>query len=230
MTPKAGEVNESYVLTIPSESEIATITAESSYGVLWALQSFNQLFYTHTNRQMYTTHAPVYIIDEPKFKHRGLNMDLSRHFYPKEVILRIIDTLSWQKFNRFHMHITDSQSWYASLSTSADCRPLEVPSLPELATYGAYGDGLWYTAADLSEMLDYASARGIQAYIEIDMPGHTNSIAYSHPDLIAASNIQPDWPTYANQPPSGQLKLNNSDVKDFMAAILADVLPRTGVC
>ena len=93
---------------------------------------------------------------------------------------------------------------------------------------GAYGEGLWYTASDLSEMLDYAAARGIQAYIEIDMPGHTNSIAYSHPDLIAASNIQPDWPTYANQPPSGQLKLNNSDVKNFMASILADVLPRTG--
>jgi hexosaminidase len=60
------------------------------------------------------------------------------------------------------------------------------------------------------------------------MPGHTNSIAYSHPELIAASNIQPDWPTYANQPPSGQLKLNDTAVKDFMAEIVADVLPRTG--
>ena len=77
-------------------------------------------------------------------------------------------------------------------------------------------------------MLEYAAARGIQAYIEIDMPGHTNSIAYSHPELIAASNIQPDWPTYANQPPSGQLKLNNSDVAQFMSSIIADVLPRTG--
>jgi hexosaminidase len=112
LTPKAGEVNESYVLTIPSDDDVAIITAESSYGVLWALQSFNQLFYTHTNGQLYTAHAPVYIIDEPKFKHRGLNMDLSRHFFPKETILRIIETLSWQKFNRLHMHITDSQSWY----------------------------------------------------------------------------------------------------------------------
>lgn len=112
LTPKAGEVNESYVLIIPSDSATATIQAESSYGVLWALQTFNQLFYTHTDKQLYTTHAPVYISDEPIFKHRGLNMDLSRHFYPKEVVLRIIDTLSWQKFNRFHMHITDSQSWF----------------------------------------------------------------------------------------------------------------------
>lgn len=81
---------------------------------------------------------------------------------------------------------------------------------------------------DLEEILEYAAARGIQAYIEIDMPGHTNSIAYSHPEFIAASNIQPNWPTYANQPPSGQLKLNDSAVAQFMASILDDVLPRTG--
>lgn len=217
LSPKVGAVNESYILSIPSNSETATISAVSFLGVIYALQSFNQLFYTHTNGQIYTPHAPVYIVDEPKFKHRGLNMDLSRHFYPKESVLRVIDTMSWQKFNRFHMHITDSQSW-----------PLEVPSLPELAINGAYGQGLWYTAADLEEMLEYAAARGIQAYIEIDMPGHTNSIAYSHPELIAASNIQPDWPTYANQPPSGQLKLNDSDVAEFMSSIIADVLPRTG--
>lgn len=96
-----------------------------------------------------------------------------------------------------------------------------------MAQKGAYGYGLWYTATDLTEILEYASARGIQAFIEIDMPGHTNSISYSHPELIAASNVQPDWPTYAHQPPSGQLKLNNSDVKNFMASILDDVLPRT---
>jgi hexosaminidase len=60
------------------------------------------------------------------------------------------------------------------------------------------------------------------------MPGHTNSISYSHPELIAASNIQPNWPTYANQPPSGQLKLNNSEVDNFISRILEDILPRTG--
>ena len=103
-----------------------------------------------------------------------------------------------------------------------------MPSIPELSQKGAYGEGLWYTAHDICEILEYAAARGIQAYLEIDMPGHTNSISYSHPELIAASNIQPNWPTYANQPPSGQLKLNNPQVNKFIASILADVLPRTG--
>ena len=105
---------------------------------------------------------------------------------------------------------------------------MEIPSIPELAQKGAYGQGLWYTAADLAEILSYASDRGIQAFIEIDMPGHTNSIAYSHPELIVGSNIQPNWPTYCNQPPCGQLKLNNTNVTSFISEILADVLPRTG--
>ena len=96
-----------------------------------------------------------------------------------------------------------------------------------MAAKGAYAQGLWYSTSDLAEILDYAADRGIQAFIEIDMPGHTNSISYSHPELIAASNIQPNWPIYANQPPSGQLKLNNSNVDEFMAKILADILPRT---
>jgi len=102
-----------------------------------------------------------------------------------------------------------------------------IPSIPELSEKGAYGPGLWYTPEDLQEIQDFASLRGIQAYIEIDMPGHTNSISYSHPELIAASNIQPNWPTYANEPPSGQLKLNNSDAQKFMSLIVADILPRT---
>jgi hexosaminidase len=111
LTPKAGEVNESYTLSISPNSSTARIVAESSYGVIWALQSFNQLFYTHTDGSTYTTHAPVEIVDEPIFKHRGINVDLSRHFYPKATVLKIIETMSWQKFNRFHMHVTDSQSW-----------------------------------------------------------------------------------------------------------------------
>jgi hexosaminidase len=114
-----------------------------------------------------------------------------------------------------------------SLFPNPEPRPLSIPSIPELAQKGAYGPGLCYSVDDLEEILTYASDRGIQAFIEIDMPGHTNSIAYSHPELIAASNIQPNWPKYANQPPSGQLKLNNPNTTKFMQKVLQDILPRT---
>ena len=66
----------------------------------------------------------------------------------------------------------------------------------------------------------------MQLITEIDMPGHTSSIAYSRPELIAAFNMQPDWATYAAEPPSGTLKLNSPAVDTFLQDLLDDVLPR----
>jgi len=157
----------------------------------------------------------VTIHDKPRFVHRGLNLDVARQWYPKATILKTIDALSWNKMNRLHLHVTDSQSW-----------PLEIPSMPELAEKGAYAPGLTYSPEDLQQILDYAEARGIQVIVEIDMPGHTTSIAESHPELIVGRNVQPNWDTYAAQPPSGSLKLNNKDVENFLTKLFKDLLPR----
>jgi hexosaminidase len=116
--------------------------------------------------------------------------------------------------NRLHLHVTDSQSW-----------PLEIPNLPELAQRGSYAIGLTYTPEDLQGILDYAEARGIQVIVEIDMPGHTTAIADAYPDLVVGKNIQP-WSPWANQPPSGSLKLNSQPVRDFLTKLFNDVLPR----
>jgi hexosaminidase len=58
------------------------------------------------------------------------------------------------------------------------------------------------------------------------MPGHTSSIAYSHPELVASFNVQPNWDTYAAEPPSGTLKLNSPAVYDFLGTLWKDLLPR----
>ena len=62
--------------------------------------------------------------------------------------------------------------------------------------------------------------------MEIDQPGHTSSIAFSYPDLIAAFNTQPDWTDYCLEPPCGTLKLNSTDVYDFLEKLFDDLLPR----
>ncbi len=77
--PLAGQLDESYNLTITSEG-IATITAVSPSGVIYGLETFTQLFYQHSSgisAGLYTQSAPIEIYDAPKFAHRGLNMDLS---------------------------------------------------------------------------------------------------------------------------------------------------------
>lgn len=214
--PLVGEVDESYTLSITKDGAVR-ITAASSNGVLYALETFTQLFYQHSQSTscVYTPYAPVTITDAPKFPHRGLNLDVARNYYPKDDILRTIDALAWNKFNRLHLHITDSQSW-----------PLEIPALPDLATKGAYRKDLTYSPKDIQDIQQYGVARGIEVILEIDMPGHTASIALSDPDLITAFNIQPAWSTYANEPPSGQLKLNSPAVYAFLEKVWNDLLPR----
>lgn len=212
--PLAGEVDEAYNLTIQTNGA-ATINAVSSTGVLRALETFTQLFYSHSvnGAGVYTNLAPVSISDWPKFSHRGLNLDVARNWFPKENILRTIDALAWNKFNRFHIHITDAQSW-----------PLDVPAMPELSQKGAYQTGLSYTPQDIKDIQTYGIYRGVEVIIEIDMPGHTTSIGFSHPDLITAFR-QESWHDYCSEPPCGQLKLNSTPVYDFVTKLFDNLLP-----
>lgn len=209
-----GELNESYSLEI-AENGQATITSVTSTGILRALETLVQLFYQFSGGGVYVPSAPLYIRDAPKFSHRGLNLDVSRAYYAPSDIKRTIDALAWNKFNRLHLHVTDSQSW-----------PLEIPALPELAKDAAYMKGLSYSPDVLTEIQEYGAYRGVQVFIETDMPGHTSSIGLAYPDLIAAFNVQPNWNTYSAEPPTGQLKLNSSAVFDFLKTLWLDLLPR----
>ncbi|THV50959.1 hypothetical protein BGAL_0129g00180 [Botrytis galanthina] len=213
--PTDGQVDESYNLTITTDGK-ASISAPSSIGILHALTTFTQLFYTHSAAKagVYTKLAPVTIYDAPKFAHRGLNMDVSRNWYPVEDIKRTMLAMHYTKCSVLHLHITDAQSW-----------PLDIPTLPELSKLGAYATGLSYTPADLKEIQEYGVELGIEVILEIDMPGHTSSIGYSHPELMAALFAEP-WDTYCAEPPCGSLRLNDSAVPAFLEKLFDDLLPR----
>ncbi len=163
---------------------------------------------------MYTQFAPLNIEDSPRFSHRGISLDVARNPFSVEDTTRTIDGMAAAKMNRLHLHATDSQSW-----------PLEIPSLPDLARKGAYQPHLVWSADDLEILQAYGDEHGVMVYLELDMPGHTGSVAQAYPELIAASN-QLDWSTFAAEPQSGQLKLNSSKVVEFLDILFADLFPR----
>ncbi|ORY11837.1 glycoside hydrolase superfamily [Clohesyomyces aquaticus] len=212
--PLAGEVDESYMLSV-TENGKATVQANSTVGIVRGLTTFTQLFFQHSGGGAYTTLAPVEITDAPKFVHRGVNLDVSRNWFPVADIKRTIDAVAYNKMNRFHLHVTDSQSW-----------PLDIPALPNLAKKGAYRPDLIYTTKDFKDIQYHAAIQGVEMITEIDMPGHTSSIWHAYPELISAFNIQPNWDTYAAEPPSGTLKLNSSAVDTFLETLFHDLLPR----
>lgn len=215
ITESATLVDESYTLSVSLSGEV-TITANTSIGLSYGLTTFSQLFFEHSQGGAYTELAPVQISDTPMFQHRGINMDTSRNFFPLWKIKQTMDAMAFTKMNRFHWHITDAQSW-----------PLVIPALPELATAGAYSPGLVYSPSDVASVMQYGNLLGIETIVEIDMPGHTSSIWFSHPDLITSFNTQP----YSNdcaEPPCGSLKLNDSAVFTFLDTLFDDLFPRLG--
>ncbi len=212
--PLAGEVDESYSLTISTDGA-AKLTGKSSIGILRGLETFTQLFYQHsTGTFWYTPYAPISIQDAPKFPHRGILLDTARHWFSVADIKRTIDAMAQSKLNRLHIHVTDSQSW-----------PLDIPSMPELAQKGAYNPSQIYSAADLDDIQRFGQVRGVEVYLEIDMPGHIGVVAESHPDLIVAYDAQPYY-WWCAQPPCGAFKLNHTGVEDFLEKLFSDLLPR----
>lgn len=211
-------LSEAYSLTI-SKDGIALVTATSVAGALHALKTFEQLFYSHSGSHdlLYSPFAPVNIVDAPRFEHRGLNLDISRNPIPPADVIRVLETMATAKLNRLHIRASDAQSW-----------PLEIPSLPELALSGAYDSRQIWTVNDLRTVQRSGKLHGVEVYIEIDVPGHTTSIANAYPDLVTAAKKEP-WNQYAEEPPSGQLKLNHSQVLPFLTKLFSDLLPRASV-
>ena len=165
--PKLGE-DESYSLAITATG--ATLRAKTSLGALRGLETLLQL--VSADKDGY--YLPLVTIeDEPRFAWRGLMIDVGRHFQPVEVIKRNIDGLAAVKMNVLHWHLSDDQGFR-----------VESKKYPRLQEMGS--DGLYYTQAQVREVVDYAAARGVRVVPEFDMPGHTTAWFVGYPELASA--------------------------------------------
>ncbi|KAJ8565689.1 hypothetical protein K7X08_008265 [Anisodus acutangulus] len=195
-SPLSHGVNESYSLSTPSDgSSSAYITAATVWGAMRGLETFSQLVY---GKNPIRVSAGVYVHDLPIFIHRGVMLDTSRNFYGVDDLLRLIKAMSMNKLNVFHWHITDSHSF-----------PLLVPSEPELAGKGAYGNDMMYSPADVQKIVEFGLEHGVRVLPEIDMPAHTGSWAEAYPEIITCANMfwwpAGNTPALAAEPGTGQL-------------------------
>ena len=58
------------------------------------------------NKQVKWTVPAVQIADAPRFGWRGMMLDVARHFYTKEEVMRLLDLMAMYKLNKFHWHLT----------------------------------------------------------------------------------------------------------------------------
>src|SRR4029079_16923696 len=128
-------------------------------GALRGLETFQQLV---TGGGSGYTIPLAHIADQPRFKWRGLLIDVSRHFEPVDVIKRELDAMAAVKLNVLHWHLSEDQGFR-----------VESRKFPKLHLLGS--DGQFYTQDELREVVAYARARGIRVVPEFDMPGHVTS-------------------------------------------------------
>ncbi|WP_033325925.1 beta-N-acetylhexosaminidase [Streptomyces yerevanensis] len=164
-------------------------------GVFWGAQTLRQLIGPDAFRR-----APVrpgirygiphqIIEDAPRFRWRGLMLDVSRHFMPKDGVLRYLDLMAAHKLNVFHFHLTDDQGWRIEIKRHP--KLTETGSWRARTKFGHRASPLWeekphggyYTQDDIREIVAYAAERHISVVPEIDIPGHSQAAIAAYPEL-----------------------------------------------
>ncbi len=176
---------EAYKLAINQNGIV--IEAKSSIGALHGLQSLRQLMPADGSSAI----PYVMIEDKPRFKYRGMHLDVGRHFFNVDFIKKYIDLLSMYKINNFHWHLTEDQGWRIEIK--------KYPKLTQVAAFrnetliGHYNDqpqkydgkkyGGFYTQDEIKEVVKYALERNINVIPEIEMPGHAQAAIAAYPEL-----------------------------------------------
>lgn len=189
--------SEGYILNISSNR--IRVEASGNTGFFYATQTLRQLLPPSIElKQVAGTTLwsipAMNIADEPRFGYRGLMLDVSRCFIPKETVLKIIDCMGMLKVNKLHFHLVDDNGWR-----------LEIKKYPKLTETGAWrvdrtdvlfperrnalkGEstsiGGFYTQEDMKEIIAFAAAREVEVIPEIEMPAHTASSLAAYPELV----------------------------------------------
>ncbi|WP_166984032.1 beta-N-acetylhexosaminidase [Paramicrobacterium fandaimingii] len=177
---EVGNAAEAYRITVDRRTIV--IDAPADAGIFAGIQTLRQLLPAQIDAPAHAAGevAAVTIVDAPRFAYRGVMLDISRHFFGVDTIMRVVDQIAAFKFNHLHLHLSDDQGWR-----------IEVPGWPELTRAGAAtqvggGEGGFLTTTDYEQIVHYAASRFITVIPEIDLPGHTNAALVAYPELAPA--------------------------------------------
>lgn len=178
------------------------ITIEGSgSGQFYAVQTISQIL------PMTAKNATIpcgKIVDSPRFRYRGMHLDVGRHFQPVSFVKKFIDLMSQYKFNYFHWHLTEDQGWrieikkYPRLTEIGSNRP-ETMKDKNRTPY--IGDGIphggFYTQAQIKDVVAYAKSRQVTVIPEIELPGHASAALAAYPQFGCKTDykyqVQTTW-------------------------------------
>lgn len=221
---------EGYQLSVRPETVL--VEAYQQAGLFYGLQTLRQLlpseiFGEKTVSDISWQIPCAEIKDIPRFKWRGMHLDVCRHFMPKDFVKKYIDLLAIHKMNTFHWHLTDDQGWR-----------IEIKKHPKLTEIGAWRKetvlgknsakfdgqpyGGFYTQDDIREIVEYAKKRYITVVPEIEMPGHCVAALAAYPELSCTGGPFEVWKRWGIS--QDVYCAGNEQVFEFLEDVLDEVL------
>lgn len=173
------------------------------------------------------TFNPVTINDAPRYTHRGMMLDVSRHFQSVDFVKKYIDLLALHNINRFHWHLTDDQGWriqieaYPKLTEVGSMRSETVIGR-NTGEYDGTPHGGFYTKEELKEVVAYAADRYITIIPEVDLPGHMLAAMTAYPELGCTGGpyeVARDWGIFDDVLCPGK-----EETFTFLEAVLTEVI------
>ena len=185
---------EGYLLRVDGRG--ISIKAPAGAGIFYGIQTLRQLLPEEIFSEIPSSDIRwvvpcVEIRDYPRFKWRGMHLDVCRHFMPVEFVKKYIDLIALHKMNRCHLHLTDDQGWR-----------IEIEKYPKLAEISAWRDetlvghykdeprrfdgqvhGGFYSHDEIRDLVAFAAARYVTIVPEIEMPGHSQAALAAYPEL-----------------------------------------------
>jgi len=191
--------HEAYLLEI--DAAFVRLRGASAHGVFNGVQTLRQLA------------GPEGVLplgrvrDAPRFAHRGMMLDVARHFADVDTVLRLLDCMARHKLNRFHFHLTDDEGWRLPITAlpeltgvgarrgvAADGSPCLPPSFGSGARTDTPAGSGHYTHEEFIAILRHAHARHIEVIPEFNMPGHARAAVQAmrvrHDRLLAAGDAE----------------------------------------
>jgi hexosaminidase len=227
---------EAYHLTVTSNK--VTIKATDDAGFLYGVQTLIQILPTeyeaNSLQQNIEWSIPnLEIKDKPRFGWRGLMLDVSRHFFRKEYVLKTIDRLAAHKMNVLHLHLIDDQGWRVEIK--------KYPKLTEVGAWRADKEDLhwntrdikrptdsikyggFYTQEDIKEIVAYATSKQITVIPEIELPAHVASAIAAYPHL-SCKNEGIEVPSGGVWPITNIYCPGKESTFEFLEDVLSEVL------
>jgi lysophospholipase L1-like esterase len=203
---------EAYQLEV-NETNIKLV-ANTDHGVFNGIQTLKQLLRSGT------VIDAVNITDWPAFGWRGYMIDVGRNYMSMPLLKQQIDVMATNKFNVFHFHATEDIAWRIA---SKQYPQLTAPE------HMLRNKGMYYSEADIKELVAYCKERYITFVPEIDMPGHSAAFKramktdmQSDSGLIIVKNILKEFITTYDVPyihiGADEVKITN---KNFVPEVTA---------